>query len=92
MKGDINIGSSGDFRSAAILPILLRTHDIFFSSRIESFKMNKDLQNELINFMFLRRPDGSLDVMGCLRLWFGKSTQTDIEIRTRFGEHVDLAF
>jgi Ca2+-binding EF-hand superfamily protein/uncharacterized protein (DUF924 family) len=53
--------------------------------------MNRDLQNELINFMFLRRPDGSLDVMACLKLWFGKSTATDIEIRTRFGEHVRLA-
>jgi Ca2+-binding EF-hand superfamily protein/uncharacterized protein (DUF924 family) len=53
--------------------------------------MNKKLQDELINFMFLRRPDGSLDVMACLKLWFGKSTATDIEIRTRFGEHVKLA-
>jgi Ca2+-binding EF-hand superfamily protein/uncharacterized protein (DUF924 family) len=53
--------------------------------------MNKELQNELINFMFLRREDGSLDVMACLKLWFGKSTATDIEIRTRFGEHVKLA-
>ena len=53
--------------------------------------MNRDLQNELINFMFLHRPDGSLDAMACLRLWFGKSTSTDIEIRTRFGKHVELA-
>ncbi|KAF2789393.1 DUF924-domain-containing protein, partial [Melanomma pulvis-pyrius CBS 109.77] len=54
-------------------------------------KMDEDLQNALINFMFLRRPDGSLDVMACLKLWFGKSIETDIEIRTRFGHHVELA-
>jgi Ca2+-binding EF-hand superfamily protein/uncharacterized protein (DUF924 family) len=53
--------------------------------------MNKGLQDELIKFMFLRRLDGSLDVMACLKLWFGKSTETDVEIRTRFGHHVELA-
>lgn len=41
--------------------------------------------------MFLRRPDGSLDVMECLKLWFGKGTSTDISIRNRFGEHVENA-
>lgn len=54
-------------------------------------KMNRVLQEELINYMFRRRPDGSLDVMECLKLWFGKGTNTDIEIRTRFGEHVEAA-
>jgi uncharacterized protein (DUF924 family) len=53
--------------------------------------MNKGLQEELINYMFRRRPDGSLDTMDCLKLWFGKGTNTDIEIRNRFGEHVENA-
>jgi len=29
--------------------------------------------------------------MGCLGLWFGKSNDTDIEIKTRFGHHVTAA-
>ncbi|KAH9207111.1 hypothetical protein DL95DRAFT_314267, partial [Leptodontidium sp. 2 PMI_412] len=41
--------------------------------------------------MFLRDPTGKLDVMRCLGLWFGKSNDTDIEIKTRFGSHVALA-
>lgn len=49
------------------------------------------LQEELISFMFLRDADGNLDVMRCLGLWFGKSNDTDIEIKTRFGEHVKTA-
>lgn len=53
--------------------------------------MAEVLQNELIEFMFLRGPDGALDVMRCLGLWFGKSNDTDIEIKTRFGSHVAAA-
>jgi uncharacterized protein (DUF924 family)/Ca2+-binding EF-hand superfamily protein len=53
--------------------------------------MAEDLQNELINFMFLRDCDGRLDVLGCVELWFGKSNETDIEIKTRFGEQVEKA-
>jgi uncharacterized protein (DUF924 family)/Ca2+-binding EF-hand superfamily protein len=53
--------------------------------------MAEKLQDELIEFMFLRDGGGELDVMGCLGLWFGKSNDTDIEIKTRFGEHVATA-
>jgi uncharacterized protein (DUF924 family)/Ca2+-binding EF-hand superfamily protein len=53
--------------------------------------MAEGLQNELIDFMFRRHPDGQLDVMQCLRLWFGKSSETDIEIEERFGTHVTAA-
>lgn len=70
---------------------IITLHHIKFYNHTLLDKMNTDLQDELINFMFLRRPDAPLDVMACLRLWFGKSTSTDIEIRTRFGEHVELA-
>ncbi|KAF2671020.1 EF-hand [Microthyrium microscopicum] len=53
--------------------------------------MSEILQEELIQFMFLRNPVGTLDVMKCLGLWFGKSNETDIEIKTRFGDHVAKA-
>lgn len=51
------------------------------------------LQDELISFMFRRQsgPDSPLDTMECLRLWFGKSNDTDIEIESRFGSHVAIA-
>lgn len=53
----------------------------------------KLLQDELISFMFRRQsgPDSPLDTMACLRLWFGKSNDTDIEIESRFGSHVAIA-
>jgi uncharacterized protein (DUF924 family)/Ca2+-binding EF-hand superfamily protein len=53
----------------------------------------KLLQDELISFMFRRGsgPDSPLDAMACLRLWFGKSNDTDIEIESRFGSHVAAA-
>ena len=51
----------------------------------------ESLQDELIKFMFLRNSDGTLDVMRCLAFWFGKSNDTDIEINTRFGDHVSKA-
>lgn len=53
--------------------------------------MTEQLQEELINFMFLRDGNGLLDVMRCLGLWFGKSNDTDIEINQRFGSHVAKA-
>lgn len=53
--------------------------------------MTETLQNELIEFMFLRDSAGRLDVMRCLGLWFGKSNDTDIEIKKRFGSHVEGA-
>ena len=53
--------------------------------------MDEVLQNELINFMFLHRPDGEHDAMACLQLWFGKSDDTDIEISARSGAHVAYA-
>lgn len=53
--------------------------------------MAQVLQEELISFMFLRDSNGNLDVMQCLKLWFGKSNDTDIAIQTRFGAHVALA-
>ena len=51
------------------------------------------LQDELISFMFRREfgPGSPLDAMACLRLWFGKSNDTDIEIESRFGSHVAAA-
>jgi len=53
--------------------------------------MSKLLQDEIINYMFLRNPDGKLDVMRCLGLWFGKRNDTDIEIQSKFGDHVHQA-
>jgi uncharacterized protein (DUF924 family)/Ca2+-binding EF-hand superfamily protein len=53
--------------------------------------MEQAFQNEIINFMFVRDANGKLDVMDCLQLWFGKSNDTDIEIRKRFGYHVAAA-
>lgn len=41
--------------------------------------------------MLLRDPSGKLDVMRCLGLWFGKSNDTDITIKTRFGARVEIA-
>jgi uncharacterized protein (DUF924 family) len=53
--------------------------------------MTEALQDELIQFMFLRDGSGTLDVMKCLGLWFGKSNDTDIEIKNRFGNYVAAA-
>jgi len=55
--------------------------------------MTKDeqLQQDLTNFMFLRNAAGDLDAMACLSLWFGKSHDTDNEIRKRYGELVKQA-
>lgn len=52
---------------------------------------DENIQNELIDFMFLRDENGALDVMKCLGLWFGKSNDTDAEICTRFGSYVESA-
>lgn len=51
----------------------------------------EQLQDELIEFMFRRHPDGSLDVMEYFQLWFGKKPETDIEIEERFSKHVNAA-
>jgi uncharacterized protein (DUF924 family) len=59
--------------------------------KVKTSIMVEALQNELIQFMFLRDDSGTLDVMKCLGLWFGKSNNTDIEISTRFGSHVSAA-
>lgn len=55
--------------------------------------MTKDEQvrQDLTNFMFLRNEVGNLDVMACLSLWFGKSHDTDNEIRKRYGELIKQA-
>ncbi len=55
--------------------------------------MNKDeqLQQDLINFMFLRDEAGNLDAMACFSLWFGKSQDTDNEIRKKYGDLVSSA-
>jgi uncharacterized protein (DUF924 family)/Ca2+-binding EF-hand superfamily protein len=53
--------------------------------------MTEALQNELIEFMFVRDAAGNLDVSRCLNVWFGKSNTTDIEIQARFGNHVVTA-
>lgn len=52
---------------------------------------NEQLQEDLVNFMFLRDATGKLDPMACLSLWFGKSHDTDNEIRKRYGELVKQA-
>jgi uncharacterized protein (DUF924 family) len=53
--------------------------------------MTEALQDELLRFMFLRDGSGTLDVMKCLGLWFGKSNDTEIETKTRFGTFVAAA-
>ena len=55
--------------------------------------MTKDeqLQQDLANFMFLRDVAGNLDAIECLFLWFGKSHDTDNEIRKRYGELIKQA-
>ena len=55
--------------------------------------MTKDeqLQQDLTNFMFLRDAAGNLDALSCLSLWFGKSHDTDNEIRKQYGELVEQA-
>lgn len=53
--------------------------------------MAEQLQKDLIKFMFRRHPDGMLDVMECLQLWFGKRNETDIEIEEPFAVHVRAA-
>jgi uncharacterized protein (DUF924 family)/Ca2+-binding EF-hand superfamily protein len=53
--------------------------------------MEEALQKELIEYMFLRRGDGSLDISRCLKLWFGKKNETDIQIKNRYGKHVRIA-
>ena len=49
------------------------------------------LQAELINYMFRRQANGQLDTMACLHLWFGKSHDTDNEIRKHYGDLVPKA-
>lgn len=51
----------------------------------------RKLQQDLINFMFLRDDAGNLDAMKCLSLWFGKSQDTDNEIRKKYGDLVSDA-
>jgi uncharacterized protein (DUF924 family)/Ca2+-binding EF-hand superfamily protein len=53
--------------------------------------MKQFLQNDLINFMFQRDDSGALDIARCLTLWFGKSDNTDLEIKLHFGAHVGAA-
>lgn len=55
--------------------------------------MNKEqqLQQDLINYMFRCSETGALDAMACLQLWFGKSYDTDNEIRKRYGKWVSSA-
>jgi uncharacterized protein (DUF924 family)/Ca2+-binding EF-hand superfamily protein len=54
----------------------------------DSAVATEGLQDEIIQFMFLRDGNGKLDVMKCLGLWFGKSNETDNEIQSRFGQLV----
>lgn len=49
------------------------------------------LQQELIDYMFRRDEIGKLDAEACLKLWFGKSHDTDNEIRKRYSHLVDQA-
>lgn len=53
--------------------------------------MEEAFQNEVINFIFVRDANGNLNTRECLQLWFGKSNDTDIEIRERFGRYVATA-
>lgn len=52
---------------------------------------NESVQQELIRYMFRRDANGQYDAMACLQLWFGKSHDTDNEIRHRFGDYVQRA-
>jgi uncharacterized protein (DUF924 family) len=52
---------------------------------------DRPIQQELIGYMFRRDANGQLDAMACLHLWFGKSHDTDNEIRKRFGNLVSQA-
>jgi uncharacterized protein (DUF924 family)/Ca2+-binding EF-hand superfamily protein len=49
------------------------------------------IQDDIISFMFLRDQSGALDVIACLKLWFGKDNLTDALIRDRFGAWVERA-
>ncbi|KAE9365747.1 hypothetical protein N431DRAFT_472344 [Stipitochalara longipes BDJ] len=53
--------------------------------------MAEAIHNELIRFIFLRDESGGLNVMEFLGLWFGKSNDTDIEIKTLFRHHFAAA-
>lgn len=52
---------------------------------------DRPIQQELIDYMFCRHANGQLDAMACLHLWFGKSHDTDNEIRKRFSNLVSQA-
>lgn len=52
---------------------------------------DRPLQRELINYMFRRHANGQVDTMACLHLWFGKSHDTDNEIRKHYGALVPKA-
>jgi uncharacterized protein (DUF924 family) len=52
---------------------------------------SQHLQQELIDYMFRRDETGKLDAEACLKLWFGKSHDTDNEIRKRYGSLVEQA-
>ena len=60
-----------------------------FESLISS--SDRAVQQELIRYMFRRDTNGQYDAMACLQLWFGKSHDTDNEIRNRFGDLVQQA-
>lgn len=53
--------------------------------------MSQEVQQELIDYMFLRDDKGTIDAFACLELWFGKSHGTDNEIRSRYGNLVERA-
>lgn len=52
---------------------------------------SQGLQQELIDYMFRRDETGKIDPGACLKLWFGKSHDTDNEIRKRYSQLVDQA-
>jgi uncharacterized protein (DUF924 family) len=53
--------------------------------------MEEAFQNEIINFLFVRDANGNLNARECLQPWFGKSNDTNIEVRERFGCYVATA-
>ncbi|MEG4230720.1 DUF924 family protein [Microcoleus sp. Pol11C3] len=52
---------------------------------------HQEIQQDLINYMFRRDDAGKLDGMRCLTLWFGKSQDTDNQIRKQYGDLVSSA-
>jgi uncharacterized protein (DUF924 family) len=58
---------------------------------MQTIQDEQQLQHELVDYMFRRNSTGKLDAMGCLELWFGKSHNTDNQIRSCYADLVHKA-